>query len=186
MSEQKNNESDKLEENKKDSGDSNKNGLLYEEITDLKDRYNIVDTKDGYKIIEFNDSEKKIIQVNKFKLHKYMEKHNKKNMNIKVAHGCKCPDEAYVIEDEKKLFIIEKKFQHCSGSTCEKIQTGDFKKKHYRKLFPSYKVEYIFCLSDWFKLNCESEIEYLEEIKIPIFWGNDANYKDKIILFMIS
>ena len=51
------------------------------------------------------------------------------------------------------MYIIEKKFQHGSGSVDEKLQTCDFKKKIYTKLLYSLNinVEYIYVLSDWFK-----------------------------------
>ena len=119
-----------------------------------------------------------------------MSKDNNCYLNEKVinkgtnAGGCKYPDEAYINESKKYLYIIEKKFQQCKGSVCEKIQTGLFKKEHYSKLFLNYKIIYIYCLSDWFKLNCKSEIDHLNEKNIPIFWGNDINYKNSIIEFI--
>ena len=53
-------------------------------------------------------------------------------------------------------------------------------------MFPSYNIVYIYCLSDWFKENCKTELEYLEYLNIPLFWGNDSNYKDNIINFIIN
>ena len=45
------------------------------------------------------------------------------------------------------------KFQIVAGSVDEKLQTCDFKKKQYQKLFSraNIEVEYIYLLSDWFK-----------------------------------
>lgn len=42
------------------------------------------------------------------------------NKSIPIAHGCKQPDECYINEKTKTIFIIEKKFQQISGSVCEK------------------------------------------------------------------
>jgi hypothetical protein len=63
------------------------------------------------------------------------------------------PDEAFVNEVEKMLYVIEKKFQHRAGSVDEKLQTCDFKLKQYKKLakLKGYDVKYIYLLSDWFK-----------------------------------
>lgn len=39
-----------------------------------------------------------------------------------IVHGCKQPDECLIDENNKILFILEKKFQNNNGSVCEKIQ----------------------------------------------------------------
>jgi hypothetical protein len=114
-----------------------------------------------------------------------MENNNEKNINIQPAAGCKKPDEAYINETRKQLFIIEKKFQQGPGSVDEKLQTGLFKKTHYKKLFPNYTIHYVYCLSDWFKREeYMSVLEYLQESNIPVFWGNDADYKNKMVDFI--
>ena len=63
------------------------------------------------------------------------------------------PDEALYVIINNTLFIIEMKFQKVAGSVDEKLQTCDFKKKQYQKLFSraNIEVEYIYLLSDWFK-----------------------------------
>ena len=53
-------------------------------------------------------------------------------------------------------------------------------------MYTKYTVEYILCLSEWFKKNCEAEIEYFTYNKVPFFWGNSKTYKDDIIKFIIS
>ena len=52
--------------------------------------------------------------------------------------------------------IIEVKHQEVGGSVDEKLQTCDFKKKQYIKLFSelNYKVEFMYILSDWFRQKC--------------------------------
>lgn len=167
---------------------TNVNGLSYEDKTDLSSLYVycVQDTNEN-KIIKFTGYECEFINVSKTALHKYMTDIGERNANLQPASGCKQPDEAYINHDKKTIFIIEKKFQQTSGSVDEKIQTGPFKKYHYGKLFPGYAVHYIYCLSDWFKREeYASVLEYLTDNGIPIFWGNDANYKSLIVDFICS
>ena len=171
---------------------TNKNGLNYEQLTDLSDYYIIKKTlKDNtkniiYKKIKFNNSNKIYDKVQKKELMRYGNYNNIKDKNINDAHGCKEPDESYIDTESKIIFIIEKKFQQTTGSTCEKIQTPDFKIWHYSRTFPDYNIIYIYCLSDWFKKNCIAELEYLDFKGIPYFWGNDKTYKEQIINYIIN
>lgn len=167
---------------------TNKNGLSYENNTDLKEYYETYknDKNKKYFKIKFKNSDKIFIYAHKRALINYMKDNNEINTNIKLAHGCKIPDECYINNSEKTIFIIEKKFQQCSGSVCEKIQTAPFKVWHYKQLYPNYNIVYIYCLSPWFKLNCISELEYLQLNKIPVFWGNSETYKKDIINFITN
>jgi hypothetical protein len=162
---------------------TNKNGISYEKITELDDKITLIKKNKYSEIIKFNNTEKIFIKSKQSNLFKYMK--DKINTNIKKAHGCKNPDECYIDEELKNIFIIEKKFQQCSGSVCEKIQTPDFKLWQYSRTFPDYTIIYIYCLSEWFK-NCIAELEYLDFKKIPYFWGKSETYKDDIINFMIN
>lgn len=165
---------------------TNLNGLSYEDMTNLEEYYSEIsyDKKEKIKNIKFKDYERELIVANKSKLYKVMEKIGEKN-KLQPAAGCKEPDEAYIDKNRKITFIIEKKFQQTPGSVDEKIQTGHFKKTHYSKQFPNYKINYIYCLSDWFKRDeYTSVLDYLKENDIPIFWGNDKNYKNDIIKFI--
>jgi hypothetical protein len=163
---------------------TNKNGLPYEEMTDLDDRITIMETNRFSKIIRFNNNKKQFIKTKQANLFKCMK--DEININIEKAHGCKNPDECYIDKELKNIFIIEKKFQQCSGSVCEKIQTPDFKMWQYSRTFPDYTIIYIYCLSDWFKKNCIAELEYLDVKKISYFWGNSETFKDNIINFIIN
>lgn len=168
---------------------TNFNGIPYEEKTELNTHYSVChyvnSKKNKYKVIKFTGYENEFVNVNKSDLHNFMEEMNEKEKEFQPAAGCKKPDEAYVDLQRKMIFIIEKKFQQTPGSVDEKIQTGPFKKQHYGKLFPNFNVYYMYCLSDWFKRKeYKSVLDYLEENKIPLFWGNDDNYKNNIIQFM--
>lgn len=159
-------------------GKTNSNGLPYEIMTNLETEY--VKQDDG--TICFQESFKKLLPLHKNKLFKKLPPCS----GVRQAHGCKQPDECYFCEKEKQLFIIEKKFQQCSGSVCEKIQTAPFKQWQYQRLYPDYRVVYMYCLSEWFQKNCPAELEYLHENKVPIFFGNHPDYKKQIILFIIN
>ena len=159
---------------------TNKNGLPYEEFTDLDNR---ITTQESGKIT-FDDNKRHFIRTKQSNLFKCMK--DEVDTNINKAHGCKNPDECYIDSESKTMFIIEKKFQQCSGSVCEKIQTPDFKSWQYSRTFPKYNVVYIYCLSDWFKENCEAELEYLVYKGVPFFWGNSKTYKDDIIDFILN
>ena len=164
---------------------TNKNGLPYEELSDLRTEYKIISKEKHFTKIQFNLSDKKYLSTKKSNFFKCMK--GKIDTNITKAHGCKEPDECYIYEEDnenKIIFIIEKKFQQGSGSVCEKIQSPDFKIWQYSRTFPEYQIVYIYCLSDWFKENCKAELEYLEQKNIPVFWGNDKEYKSQITYFI--
>lgn len=63
------------------------------------------------------------------------------------------PDEAFINERNKTVYIIEKKFQQSSGSVDEKLATFPFKIFEYEKLLTpiGYSVQYFYLLSSkWF------------------------------------
>uniref|UniRef100_A0A6C0JWR8 Uncharacterized protein n=1 Tax=viral metagenome TaxID=1070528 RepID=A0A6C0JWR8_9ZZZZ len=164
---------------------TNTNGLPYEELTELNTHYEIKKTHKNGKEIVFNiNKDTPFIATKQSNVFKYMDKHMNKSINR--AHGCKRPDECFINENTKQIFIIEKKFQQIGGSVCEKIQTAEFKRRHYNKLFPDYDAVYMYCLCDWFKLNCKAELEDLKEINIPVFWGSNETYKEELIYFIIN
>lgn len=163
---------------------TNKNGISYEEMTDLDDKLTIIKENKFSTLIKFNGNEKSFIKTKQAHLFKCMK--YAMNRNIKKAHGCKNPDECFIDTVSKNMFIIEKKFQQCSGSVCEKIQTPDFKMWQYSRTFPNYNIIYIYCLSEWFKKNCIAELEYLDFKNIPYFCGDSKTFKDDIINFIIN
>jgi len=163
---------------------TNKNGLPYEKLTELDNRITIVEKSKFSSKIKFEHNSRIFVKTKQSNLFKYMK--DKIDITIPKAHGCKNPDECYIDNELKNMFIIEKKFQQCSGSVCEKIQTPDFKVWQYSRTFPDYNIIYIYCLSDWFKKNCIAELEYLNFKGIPYFWGSSETYKNDIIKFIIN
>jgi hypothetical protein len=97
------------------------------------------------------DGEEVALSISKNKLYQFLEE---RGVDYKTILSKKLlPDEALYIANQNKVFIIEIKFQATAGSVDEKLQTCDFKKKQYEKLFKSLniEVEFIYILSDWFK-----------------------------------
>jgi len=135
-------------------------------------------------VIKFNGHRRYFVTTLKSGFEKYIEPYI--NKKICSMHGCKKPDEVYIDNKYKKIFIIEKKFQQVNGYVCEKIQTAIAKHWYYNKRIPTYEVIYMYCLSDWFKDNCIGELQMLKEFNIPVFFGNDENYKKYIIKFMMN
>jgi hypothetical protein len=164
---------------------TNKNGLPYEELTDLNTEYRIISKNKHYQTITFNENpDLSFIQTKQASFFKTMA--HAVNTKIPKAHGCKHPDEAFIREIDKNIFIIEKKFQQSYGSVCEKIQTPHMKLWQYRRTFPEYTIVYIYSFSDWFKTNCVAELEYLEHMNVPVFWGSSSSYKSDIINFIVN
>ena len=80
------------------------------------------------------------------------------------------PDGALLVG--KTMFIIEKKYQAAAGSVDEKLQTCDFKKKQYTKLFAplGIQTEYYYVLNDWFdKPEYKDVFEYIESVGCKYF-----------------
>ena len=168
---------------------TNKNGLNYEQMTDLNTEFKIIQEARYWQIVEFTDElgfKKRLKRTCKKDFFKSMKYFNMIDTSIPKAHGCKEPDECYINYVNLSIYIIEKKFQQVNGSVCEKIQTSDFKLWQYGRTFPKFKIHYIYCLSDWFKNNCKAELQYLKEKKVPVFWGNDKEYKTKIKKFILN
>jgi len=70
------------------------------------------------------------------------------------------PDNCIYVILNNTAFILEVKHQEVAGSVDEKLQTCDFKKKQYTKLFSelNYRVEYCYVLDMWFKQPCYRDV----------------------------
>ncbi len=149
---------------------TNFNGLRFEGRTDLLTAINL---HPDYSIHNNNEVVKNgnIVAL-------YFEKH-KLYKNFLIPNGVDyktilskklLPDGALLIGN--KMFIIEKKYQAGSGSVDEKLQTCDFKKKQYTKLFKplNIKVEYYYVLSKWFDHPRNKDVfEYIESVGCKYF-----------------
>lgn len=84
------------------------------------------------------------------------------------------PDDSIYVLVNNTLFIIECKYQECGGSVDEKLQTCDFKKKQYQKLFApaNFEVEYIYLLSNWFRKDKYKDVlDYIINVGCHYYFG---------------
>ena len=84
------------------------------------------------------------------------------------------PDEALYVIVNNTMYILELKFQAVAGSVDEKLQTCDFKKKQYQRLFAplNYEVEYIYILSEWFNKACYKDVlTYIDSVGCQYSFG---------------
>lgn len=151
---------------------TNKNGLKFEQDTDLKSLledagFSIHKGKISYKGNHIG------ILAPKHKLYKRILEHLDVDWTKRISKQL-LPDEAILIESDKKIYIIEKKFQSGSGSVDEKLQTCDFKLKQYKKLFEGtkYQVSYIYVLNDWFKQPQYEDVrKYINDVGCEYFFN---------------
>ncbi|EAI5560247.1 hypothetical protein C0883_03245 [Campylobacter lari] len=167
------------------SGGSNtQTGLIFEGKVDLG---TFLSQQRGYSLNDnkevFYKGEKVAHIFKKHKLYDFLEKYG---INWKEVISKKLlPDDSIYVIINNTLHIIECKFQQVAGSVDEKLQTCDFKKKQYQKLFSrvNIEVEYIYLLSDWYKkpeykdvldyiisVRCQYYFEYipLQKLGLPV------------------
>lgn len=113
----------------------------------------------------------------------------KKIMEMKFGKSVlRRPDEAFIIEKSDNITtikILEKKNQTSIGA---KLLAGPSLKEAYKKeLGNNFNIEYAFCLNNYYKDLFESKTdkyvimqEILKENNISIFYGEDADYFDKL------
>ena len=126
-------------------------GLLYEAKVDLG---SFLSQQKGYKVTGFNVLYKGKLVANIFKkreLYRFLRDKGvdwTKHLSQQIL-----PDNCIYVIIKNTVYIIEVKHQQVAGSVDEKLQTCDFKKKQYTKLFSelNYKVEYMYILDDWFR-----------------------------------
>ena len=133
-------------------GSNTRTGLIFEGVVDLA---TFLSNQQGYTINE----NKEVFYNNKFvgrifkkyDLYRFLEQNNV-NWRTIISKRLLPDDSIYVIVNNT-FFIIECKFQKVAGSVDEKLQTCDFKKKQYTKLFSplGINIEYCYYLSEWFK-----------------------------------
>jgi hypothetical protein len=159
-------------------GSNTQTGLRFEERINLA---TAIDLLDDFKVVgdDVLNKGNKVAQLfTKNKLYKNLLE--KRGIDYKkIISKRLLPDEAILIENT--LFIVEMKFQYVAGSVDEKLQTCDFKRKQYVKLFEpiGIKIEYIYVLNDWFKKEEYKDVlsyvesvgchYYFNEISVSVF-----------------
>ena len=130
---------------------TNINGLKFEQTTSLDESFALA----GYKVenheVYYND-EKIGLSVPKYSFYSHFLE-SKGIIYTNYISKQWLPDECFVNDKSNCVYIIEKKFQNCSGSVDEKIPNCAFKKKIYEKLCTpiEFKVQFIYLFNDWFK-----------------------------------
>jgi hypothetical protein len=149
-----------------------KSGLSFEKRADLVAAISNVPgfSVRGHEILK-NDE---VVAVNcrKQLLYKFLQEQKVDYANILSKKLL--PDEAIYVPAQKKLYIIEMKFQNVAGSVDEKLQTCDFKKKQYQKLFEEMgvTVEYIYILNDWFlRKEYRDVLNYIQSVGCQYYFN---------------
>lgn len=157
-------------------------------LLDTAPGYEVTKAEIGYKVF-FNGE----IVANTYKKHDLYKflKINGVDWELIISKKL-LPDDAIYVIKENTIYILEMKYQEVDGSVDEKLQTCDFKRKQYQKLFSqlNFEVEYIYILNDWFKnekyrdvldyvisVGCKYYFEYLplHKIGLPVPYVNIKN-----------
>lgn len=121
-------------------------GLIYEAKVDLA---TFLNTQSQYTVINTKVYFKNKLIARLFKKHALYTFLKEVGIDWK-KHISKqlLPDNCIYVITNNTAFIIEVKHQEVAGSVDEKLQTCDFKKKEYIKLFSelNYRVEYYYIL----------------------------------------
>ena len=107
----------------------------------------------------------------KYELYKFLEGNRidwRKHISKRLL-----PDNCIYVIVNNTAFILEVKHQEVAGSVDEKLQTCDFKKKQYIKLFSelNYRVEYYYVLGSWFKQDCYKDtLDYIISVECKYYF----------------
>jgi hypothetical protein len=155
-----------------------KNGKLFETQTSIipfllckKFKFN-----NSLSIFEKNYEDVKIVFPKNFS--KYAKTIH--NIEFKIRK----PDESFFVYNSKKnqIKIIEKKFQNCKGSSDQKLYAGLGIKLEYCEYFKNFEVDYVFCLSDWYKQDFYKPLlnRINNNFNIKYFFASDELYFENI------
>lgn len=154
---------------------TNLNGLLFEQNTSLNDAFLDAgfDIYNHYDIYYHNHFVGRSINQDKFSTI-FLREHG---INDKLINSKRWkPDEAFINENNRTVYIIEKKFQSKSGSVDEKLATFPFKRREYRKLLDpiDYDLVYIYLLSSaWFDSPYYQDYyDYMDELNCPYYFDS--------------
>jgi hypothetical protein len=152
-------------------GANTKTGLLYEGRTDLS---TFLSSQEGYSLKNSDVFYQGLLVARVFKKHdlyKLLTEHDVKWEEIISKRLL--PDNGIMVFSSNTFFVIEVKYQQGQGSVDEKLQTCDFKKKQYARLFDGtgIRVEYVYLLSDWFKKpGYKDVLDYIKSVGCHYFF----------------
>lgn len=154
---------------------TNRNGLHFEQTTSL----NAALQNAGFLIINkyevYNNNQLLGYSINQDEFSTVFLR--QKGVNDRAINSKRWkPDEAFINELNKTVYIIEKKFQHTSGSVDEKLATFPFKIREYKRLLApiNYGLIYMYLLSsDWFNTpKYQDYYDYMYELGCPYYFDN--------------
>lgn len=160
-------------------GGNTQTGLSFEKEVDFQD---LLSAKSGYRIgvvpnkvgkgVFFEDQ----LVARCFRKHDFYRLLEEEGVDWKSRISKKLlPDDALLVNNSRKLFIIEVKYQQVAGSVDEKLQTCDFKRKQYLKLSAGSEMqaEYVYVLNDWFKdPSYQDVLKYIEDVGCHYKFGS--------------
>jgi len=153
-------------------GGNTKTGLFFEGKTDLTTFLNL---QKGYEVREGSVYFKNKLVGRIFKKHGLYKFLEELNIDWKTIISKRLlPDDSIYVIIKNTLYIIECKIQNVAGSVDEKLQTCDFKKKQYQKLFSraNIEVEYIYLLGDWFKKpEYKDVLDYIISVRCSYYFN---------------
>ena len=154
---------------------TNINGLTFERDTDLLDAFSVIENC-RINILPYDEVPRTAeIFINDKLIGLFFEQNSlykrflePKGVNALELVSAKLrPDSVFLNLINKKVYIIEKKYQASSGSVDEKLQTCHYKKRYYSKLLNSlnYEVEFYYILNDWFLHQRYKDVfDYIDEV----------------------
>jgi len=123
----------------------------FQEKTHLNSHYTIknelttIETKIPYTVVKFMTIDNVFVTGTPKRFQNYCKSENYMPAEFILSKGTIEPDEWYIQQETKQIFIIEKKSQFSSGSTDEKLQTGVFKRRVLSNALPQFTVHYVYC-----------------------------------------
>ena len=153
-------------------GANTKTGLIFEGKTDLK---TFLNQQKNYFVDDNNEvfynGESVAFIFKKYGLYKFFER----GINWTDYWSKRLlPDDSIYVIINNTFYVIECKFQKVAGSVDEKLQTCDFKKKQYKKIFSrlNIEVQYIYLLSDWFtKPEYKDVLDYIISVGCEYYFN---------------
>ena len=173
---------------------TNKSGKTYEDKVDIENiligKHNFdkcLNKKPNYTYLENTAGERNIRFFKQGNLKKYFA--------TKGIILYRFPDMAIIKETENKkhLIIFEVKNQTVAGSVDTKLWAGESIRREYELCVgEEYKVDYIFILSDYFKIEFATNPKFKilakihEEQGIKHMFGSEDDYMEKMIELVMN
>lgn len=141
---------------------TNLHGLQFEQDTELKNALE----QNGYNVNDYDnsvvDSNGNLVGYNlpKAKIYSFFDHLSHLGWKNYISKQL-LPDDAFFNVMNNTIYIIEKKWQSVAGSVDEKLQTCDFKREEYEKMFlcQGINVEYYYVLNSYFEKEQYSDVK---------------------------